>query len=55
MIIKRSIVYSIYLYVTIQKYVLGLVIKLQVQFKHMICSKVKNQILGAQPSFDTIL
>ena len=32
MIIKRSIVFSIYLYVTIQNYVLGLVIKLQVQF-----------------------
>ena len=35
MIIKRSIVLSIYLYVTILNYVLGLVIKLQVQIKHM--------------------
>ena len=48
MIIKRSIVFCIYLYVTVQNNVFGLVIKLQVDFRsmHMMNAKVKDQIVG---------
>ena len=48
MIIKRSIVFCIYLYVTVKNNVFGLVIKLQVDLEAciMMSAKVKNQILG---------
>ena len=46
MIVKRSInVFCIYLYVTVQNNVFGLVIKLQV-YLGMMSAKVEDQILG---------